>query len=216
MSITAVNASYFNGMPSGNAGAQGQIASQGGLTGPQAKGLLGVGTFVLDGSTTTGLTLNFIDGTQKPFQNLVYISASGVTTAATINGVANQSVISGVGSFGALRVGQSITTSGYSNSGNNGTFTVNVVTTSSITVTNSSAVAETNPAGLVAYNQGTYVLGAVAARAIRSIAGVSDTAATTIYTTVTGVSDTALTLTISGTGSNTQTLSVLFELFPVS
>lgn len=217
MAIPAVNASYYLG-PAGSALAAAQVPSQSGISGVQSKALVGAGTFVLDGATTTGLTLNFIDGTQKIFQQNTSFSALNITAPATIGGVANQAVISGVGAFGALKVGQSVTIAGFANSANNGAFTVNVVSTSSITVTNASSVAETNnPSATVTYNyQNAALLGVQAQRAIRSIANVADTAATTITAAVTNVTDTAITLTISAAGTNLQTLTVFFEAFPVA
>ncbi len=141
MAIAAVNLSYL-GQPSSPA--QGQIINSG-LGGPLAGALVGIGTAVLDGAATT-FTLNWIDGSQKIFQRpQVVIPVLSVTAPATIGGVANQAVYSGVGSFGQLRVGQSVTIAGFATSANNVTATINAVSTSSIQITNASSVAETNP-----------------------------------------------------------------------
>jgi hypothetical protein len=193
-------------------GAQGQLYSQGGVSGFQSRSLYLLGTAVLDGASTT-FTANFIDGTQKLFQRIVNISAGSVTAPATIGGVANQSIISGVGAFGVLSVGATVVTSGFSNSGNNGTFTVNAVTTSSIQVTNSSAVAETNtPSGNVQVNLGGHVLSVRGSRATQSFAGVADSGLASIgVSLVASITDASAVVTISAAGTSTNTLSVLLE-----
>src|ERR1700720_2243508 len=96
----ATSATNMQVLTSG-AGAQGQLYSQGGVSGFQSKNVYGLSTITLDGALTTA-TVNFIDGTQKWFQRNINIAATGVTAPATIGGVANQSIISGVGAFGAL------------------------------------------------------------------------------------------------------------------
>src|ERR1700677_248221 len=138
-----VNLSYIGLGPT----AQGQtIADQ--TSGPKGKALYAYG-ILTNGNTTTANTGNpvaFIDGVQS-IQNSISIPVLNVAAPATIGGTANQAVYSGVGAYGQLRKGQSVTFAGFTNSGNNGTFTINSLTTSTITVTNSSSVAETNPAG---------------------------------------------------------------------
>jgi hypothetical protein len=213
MAISAVTPVYF-----GQAAASfqnGQIPSQGGISGTQSKVLYGIATFTLDGATTTGLTVNWIDGTQIPFVNNVVLPVSSVTAPATIGGVANQAVYSGVGAYGQLRVGQSVTFAGFTNAGNNGTFTINALTTNSIQVTNSSSVLEgPNPSGTVKFNQGTIPAVCRITRAMANAAGVLDTAAlTTTISAVTQAQATG-TFTISAAGSNGQLLSVLVEIIP--
>jgi len=214
MAIPAVNLSYYS---QGTAVQQGTIPSQGGISGPQSKQLIGIATATLDG-TLTAFTVNFIDGTQKLFNSVVSISASSATAPATIGGVANQSVISGVGAFGALKVGQSVTTAGFANAGNNGTFTVNAVTTSSIQVTNASAVAESGTFGAnVQYNAGAKVLSVQGSRATQNVAGVTDTAASSIgVTQVDTITDSSCRVTVSGAGSNGNLLTVLLEIYPTA
>lgn len=196
----------------GPAGASGQVYSQGGLSGFQSKSIFLLGTATLDGAATT-FTANYIDGTQKLFQRTVNIAALNVTAPATIGGVANQSIISGVGAFGALSVGQSVVVTGFANAGNNATFTVNGVTTSSITVTNASAVLETNaPSGNVQANLGSKVLSVRVSRAVQNSAGVADTGASTIYPVAAAtITDSSALITLSAAGTNTQTISVLLE-----
>jgi hypothetical protein len=214
MAIPAVNLTLA---PGSTSGASGQVYSQGGVSGFQSKEIYLLGTATLDGSTTN-FAVNFIDGTQKLFQNLFVVNALNVTAPATINGVANQSVISGVGAFGALAVGNSVVVAGFANAGNNGTFTVNVVTTSSITVTNSSAVAESNnPSATVTFNKGSHVQACFAARAQYNAAGTIDTAANTIsVTTINTVTDATANIVISAAGSAAQLLSVLVKAIPNS
>src|SRR5271166_4059689 len=148
MAIPAVNLTYI-GQPSPAAAYQ--IVNNG-LGGPLSKTLLGVAQCTLDGASTT-FTLGWIDGVQKIFQgNLVVLALASVTAPATINGVANQAVYSGVGAYGQFRVGQSVTFAGFTNGGNNGAFTITALTSSSIQVTNASSVAETNYASTVTGN----------------------------------------------------------------
>src|ERR1700678_2184324 len=112
MAISAVNLQYS---PGAFLQAQ-QVQSQGGLTGSESKALYGVGTAILDGSSTT-FTLNWLDGVNTPFKQTGVLSVLSVTAPATINGTANVAVYSGVGAYGQLRVGQSITFAGFTNSG---------------------------------------------------------------------------------------------------
>jgi hypothetical protein len=215
MAISAVNATW-----AGQTGiSTGELLSQGGLTGSAAKALYGVGTFILDGATTTGLTLNFIDGVQVPFKQTGIIQLQSVTAPATINGVANVAIYSGVGAMGQLRVGQSITTAGFSNSGNNSTTLVVLsITTNSFSAVNASSVAETNPAGTASFTLVQGAAGPAAAYLVRSVYGpfnnVLDTAANTIQVTLTAITPTGVTFTISAAGTSLQTLSVAIELFP--
>jgi hypothetical protein len=217
MAIAAQNIKWF-GQPVVTGIAQGSLPSQGGISGGQSRSLVGVATFILDGATTTGLVANFIDGVQVPFKTVILLPVLSVTAPATIGGVANQAVYSGVGAYGQLAVGQSVTFAGFANAGNNGTFTINALTTSTIQVTNASSVAETNPAGTVAFNlvTGAAIGGTVVTRSLANASGVADTAAGTIGITQppTTLSSTGVTFSISAAGSNLQTLSVLVELFP--
>lgn len=215
MAIPAVNCTVYPA-PFGST-AQGQLNSQGGISGAQSKSIIMQGTAVLDGSLTA-FTANFIDGTQKLFQKTFVITALNVTAPATIGGVANQSIISGVGAFGALAVGASVVIAGFANSGNNGTFTVNAVTTSSITITNSSAVAETNnPSATVTANLGGHVLSVDGSRAAYSAAGVADSGTASIYVAgVSTITDASCLVTISAAGSNATNLSFMLQVFPTA
>lgn len=227
MAISSANISWFGPNQTGSPTnsfvygfsstlAQGSQPSQGGLSGTQSRQLLGIATLTLDGTTTTGLTANFIDGVQIPFTTVLFAPVLSVAAPATINGVANQAVYSGVGAYGQLAVGKSVTFAGFSNAGNNGTFTVVALTTSTIQVLNASSVAETNPAGTVSFNQatGAHVAGAFITRSLYSFNDVLDTAANTISVTETSVTQTGVVFSISSAGTTGQTLSVLVELIP--
>jgi len=220
MAIANANVTYFsqnNPTSSANSAfAQGQIQSQGGVSGSQSKALVGLATFTGDGASTTAI-VNWIDGIQKPFQQVIVIPVSAVTAPATIGGVANQAVYSGVGAYGQLKVGQSVTFAGFSNGGNNGTFTINALTTSSIQVTNASSVAESNPAATVSFNSltGALVAGAYVTRSQVNASGVADTAAATIAVTqIASVTATGATVTFSAAPANGALISVLVYLFP--
>lgn len=168
------------------------IADQ--TSGAKSKTLYATGV-ITNGNTTTAATnspIGFIDGIQS-VQQQVTIPVLSVTAAATIGGTANQAVYSGVGAYGQLAVGQSITFAGFSNSGNNGTFTINALTTSTIQVTNSSSVAETNPQASLLWNKGAIPIAVdvyIAGTAADTLAAVTAAMATP------GVFPTAL----SGTG----------------
>lgn len=203
--------------PVGPATAQGQSLSSGGAAGFESRKLYLMGTATLDGAATA-FTANYIDGAQKLFQRIVNISASNVTAPATIGGVANQSIVSGVGAFGALSVGQSVVISGFANAGNNGTFTVNALTTSSIQITNAGAVAESNaPSGNVQANLGGRVLTVQASRAPFSAAGVADTGLATIaVNSVASITDASCLVNLSAAGTASQTVSFVLEVVPTA
>ncbi len=214
MAIAAVNLSYL-GQPSSPA--QGQIVNSG-LGGPLAGALVGIGTAVLDGAATT-FTLNWIDGSQKIFQRpTVVVSLSSATAAATINGVTNQTVYTGVGAMTQFRVGQTLVTTGFSNAGNNASSVITAISTSTIQVTNSGGVAETTAQGSGLVNQGA-VLPAITfganQRVLVSAANVADTAAVATTAILSAVTATGCTVTISAAGSAAQTLSVLVPIYSV-
>jgi hypothetical protein len=209
MALTNLNISWY-GQPSGLAA--GQIYGNNSC-GPQNRVLTGIATITLDGAATTGV-INFIDGVNSPYQIKQVVGVSSVAAPATIGGVANQAVYTGVGAYGQLRVGQSITFAGFTNAGNNGTFTINALTTSTIQVTNASSVAESNPQASLSFTFGALVAGVQANRGLASTLGVADTAANTITATPSLFTQTGFTITLSAAGSNGQTLSVLVQLFP--
>src|SRR5258708_1559734 len=145
MANTAINMNVasngYLGQPVSSV-ATGQIYSSG-LGSPLTSTLTGIGTSTVDGATAT-IQINFIDGTQKLSQVQVVVPLQSATAAATINGVANQTIYSGIGSFGQFKVGQTFVTAGFANAGNNASSVITAVTTNSVQVTNSGGVAETN------------------------------------------------------------------------
>lgn len=150
LALTAVHPlSYIGQGPTGG----GQIINSG-LGGPLSKQLWAYGTIIND-TTASGTTcpIGYIDGIQSLGKQVV-LQFQSVTAPATIGGVANQAIYSSVGADSAVPVGASITFAGFTNSGNNGTFTVNAVTATGVQVTNSSSVAETNPAATGVYTVG--------------------------------------------------------------
>ena len=214
MAITVGTTTYLGGPLA--AAAQGQQYSMSGISGPTSAVVTGICTLTLDGSSTTA-TVNFIDGVQKLFNTkTVVITGLTVAAPATIGGTANQVIISGVGAFGQFKVGQSVTFAGFSNSGNNGPFTIVAITTSTLQITNASGVAETNPAATVTGVNGALVLAVDIQRANASAAGAADTAALATTVTAGGPTQTGFPVTISAAGSSAQTLTVLFEVYPNS
>lgn len=211
MALTGLNVVYI-GQPGASA-ASGQSYSNSD-PGPLGRQLVGVATLISDGASTTG-TINWIDGTQIPFQIKLAVSVANVAAPATIGGVANQAVYSGVGSYGQLRVGQTVTFAGFGNGGNNGAFVINALTTSSIQVTNASSVLESNnPQGSATfiYPQGEAVVFATGGRAMASASGVPDTGANTITATLSNFTQTGALVTLSAAGTAAQTISVWVEL----
>lgn len=208
MAIAATPLSYV-GQPS--SAAQGQIVNNG-LGGPLSEQLLGIATFIGDGAATTA-TVQWIDGTQKIFQRpLVVVSLASATAAATINGVANQTVYSGIGSYGQFRVGQTLVVAGFSNAGNNGSFPITAVSTSSIQVTNSGGVAETNPLASASVSFGAVLPVALGYRSGVSAANVADTAANTITASINTITATGALVTFSAAPANLATCSVAVQL----
>jgi hypothetical protein len=211
MAITAANLVYI-GQPTSPA--QGVIAASNdsGLLGKQN---MGIATFTGDGASTTA-TVNWIDGVQKVFQQTAYAPVNAATAAATIGGVANQTIYSGVGAYGQFRVGQTLVVAGFSNAGNNGSFPITAITTSTIQVTNSGGVAETNYQGNVAVNSGSALPVALGARSGVSAANVADTAANTITATINTITSTGALVTFSAAPANAATCSVAVQLIPVA
>lgn len=216
MAIAAQNLVYL-GQPSSSAAPGQQYSnSDPGVLGKQ---LIGVAQFTGDGATTSA-TVNWIDGVNSIFVVPVFLQLLSVTAPATIGGVVNQSVYSGVGSYGQLRVGQSVTFAGFSNAGNNGTFTINALTTSSIQVTNASSVAETNPAGTAKFNfpQGGGLSFATGWRAQQSASGVADTASATLQCAISSITAIGATVTfqlptgVATAPANGSLISVACEL----
>lgn len=211
MAISAANLVYV-GAP-GSSAAEGQVISSND-SGPLGKQIFGIATFTGDGASTTA-TLNWIDGVQRPFRKNIVTSVLSVTAPATIGGVANQAVYSGVGSYGAFSVGQTVTFAGFSNAGNNGSFVINALSTSSIQVTNASSVAETNPQGSALVNLGAVLPVATAYRSGVSAANVADTAAASITASIASITATGATVTFSAAPANGATCSVAAALTPV-
>jgi hypothetical protein len=138
----SLNLSYIGNGPTG---ANQSIAQ--GTSGPVAKTLYAYGV-ATNGNTTTAANaapVGFIDGVQSLGKTIV-LQFQSVGAPASYQGTANQAYYASVQGVGQLQVGQSITFAGFSNSGNNTTATINYVTGSGVYVTNSSSVAETNPA----------------------------------------------------------------------
>lgn len=148
MAHSVVNLSYI-GQPSSPAGGQ-IVADQ--TSGPKARSLYAYGTIV-NGSSTfcteTSTTVNFIDGVQA-FGKTFVLPINKVAIDATTNTYADYYTVGG-----ALqaRVGDSVTVAGCSTSANNGTFTVEAVSSSYIVLNNSSAVAETEVGATAVDNQ---------------------------------------------------------------
>lgn len=208
MAIPAVNLSYI-GQPASPAAGQVFASND---SGPLGKVIVGTGTATLDGALTA-FTVNFIDGVQKLAQVPVIIQLQSAAAPVTINGVANQAIYSGVGAMSQIAVGTSVVIAGFVNGGNNGTFTVNAVTASSVTVTNASSVAETNYAATLSFSKGPSVLAVQVTRS--GIA--TDTAAGSVQVTgPSALSSTGFTANLGSAGTNGNTLTVAAEVYLAS
>ena len=143
--VTLTYVGVPNNTLSGNASPGGGqlIADQ--TSGPKSRTLVGYGV-ATNGNTTTGANsapVYFIDGVQTFGKTIVLpINSVQIDTSRFTNGADYYTV----GAAGQIKVGDSVTIAGFTNSGNNLTTTVAAVTSSYITVTNSGAVTETNPA----------------------------------------------------------------------
>lgn len=199
--------------------AQGQISNNG-LGGPASRDYEGIAVFTGDGASTSAV-LNYIDGVQAPFVSTLILPVLSAAAPATIGGVANQAVYSGVGSYGQLRVGQTVTFAGFTNAGNNGAFVINALSTNSIQVTNAGSVAETNPAATGKVLVGPVLPVVLAYRAGVSAANVADTAATTLNCVANQVTATSCTITfqlptgVATAPANAATIAVFARLTSV-
>lgn len=151
------------------------------------------GVFIAVASTATTLTL------ANP-------NAVAQTHAATATG--GIAVYNSVFGDGQVKIGDSVVIAGFSNSVNNGTFTVVMVSSQSVTVNNTSAVAETNPAATLSDVQnGT----PVAIYATTS----TESAGTYLGIMTNVISSKSWTYVLSATGAASDTLLVNFILiFP--
>ena len=150
MANPVVTLSYIGNGPTG---ANQSIADQ--TSGPKAKTLYAYGTLVASSGTfctTTAATVNFIDGVQG-FGKTVVLSCQSVDAPVTYLGTSNVAFYHTVQAAGQIKVGDSITVAGFTNSANNTTGTVLYVITGAIGISNSSAVAETNPAATIVSNK---------------------------------------------------------------
>lgn len=139
----SLNLSYVGNGPTGG----NQIIAD--LTGgPKAKTLYGYGV-AANGNTTTAANsapVGFIDGVQSLGKQVI-LQLQSVDAPITYLGTANTAFYHSVQGDGQVKIGDSVVIAGFTNSGNNGTFTVTYVITGAVGVTNSGSIAEVNPAG---------------------------------------------------------------------
>jgi hypothetical protein len=194
MAITQNNLSYVGGGPSAN----NQVNSFQALTGAGAKSLDAFAQLKLDGAATT-VTLNFIDGVQALGQSVVLPLAS----AAAASGGSTVYTTPAGPTFNM--VGKSVLIAGFTNSANNGTFTISAVGSGNFTVNNASGVAELNPAATAVVS----ITSVPAAVIVQRTIAPTDTAATSTTVSQTGAfTSVGIPVTISAAGSNAQLLTV--------
>ena len=149
--VNDFNLSYIGQGPSG----VGQVFGNN-TPGPLGKTLVGYGVLIAaatTGTTITSSNVGWIDGIQSLAKTFV-LSLQSVDAPITYQGTANTAFYHSVQANGQVKVGDSITTAGFTNSGNNATNTVTYVLSDRIGVTNASSVAETNPAGTLTDSTG--------------------------------------------------------------
>src|SRR5208337_883694 len=149
--VNDFNLSYIGNGPTGS----GQIISDA-TPGPKSKTLYGYG--VLKAATSTGTTITssnvgWIDGVQTLGKTIV-LQVQSVDAPITYLGTANVAFYHSVQGDGQVAVGDSVTIAGFATVANNTTATVLYVITGAIGVSNSSSVAETNPAATLVLTKG--------------------------------------------------------------
>lgn len=166
------------------------------------------GTFVALASSATTITVNNISGIAETDQGTATVSsASGSSTVytGTITGGENNGF-----------AGDSFTISGFTNAGNNGTFTCTASTSTTLTCTNTGGVAETHAGAAATSSTSNWSLGAVSINPTAADIGVTTSVGSAVFlgqsTTYTisvfnNGTSTANTVTLSDTLASGMTLN---------
>jgi hypothetical protein len=151
------------------------------------------GTFIAVASTATTLTL-------------ANANAIAETHAATAQaGIAQYNSVFG---DGQVQIGDTVVIAGFTNAGNNGTFTVTAVGSSSVTVNNLAAVAETNPAATLSDVQNATPLAVTV-----NVSGGTQEATAFVAAAVSTITATGFTYVLSANGTAAKTLNLLTTLY---
>jgi hypothetical protein len=173
------------------------------ITGGAANALVGVYF------TVAGFTLpsdnGFFVATASTATTLTLANPSAVAQTHAGTATSGYAAYQSTGADSSIKVGDSVTIAGFSNSANNGTFTVEFVNSTQVLVNNGAAVAETNPAATLVDTQNAIPLAIYAT----TQAG-TDTAYIAIEPNV--VTGTTWTFVLSGAGTASETVLVNFVL----
>jgi len=200
MSISAVNLTYIGQGPSSGGG---QILNDN-TPGPKGRSVVGYGQATLDGNLSA-FTVNFIDGVAT-FGKSFTLRVQSVAASDGTN-----SVYSSTDACGQVKVGDTVTVRGCTVSANNVTAAaVKAVTSSTITVANTSGTAES---GLFGATMVDYVAATPVALLISRSGAATDTAAVGTTIEPSAISTTGFTANISTAGSSAQLLSFCVEIF---
>lgn len=151
------------------------------------------GVFQAVASTGTTLTL------ANP--NAVAQTHAGTAQAGT-------AVYSSVFGDGQVKAGDTAVIAGFTNSVNNGTFTVVASGSSTVTVNNLAAVAETNPAATLSDTTN-----AIPVAILANIDGGTQVAAAALAFNVATITSTGFTYTLSGAGTAANTINIVAQIF---
>lgn len=185
------------------------------------------GTAVYTGTITGGAANAFVGvtftiaGFLSPQDNGIFVATASTATTLTLtnpNAIAATHAATATSGFAVynstggdlqIKAGDSVVIAGFSNSVNNGTFTVISSNSTSVTVNNGSAVAETNPAATMLDVQNAIPVVVVVGRDGNAL----DTAAVSTTVQVSAVTSTGFTVTISAAGTALQSLSFAAQIF---
>lgn len=151
------------------------------------------GTFIAVASTATTLTL-------------ANANAIAETHAATVQG--GIAVYNSVFGDGQVQIGDTVVIAGFTTAANNGTFTVTAVGSSSVTVNNLAAVAETNPAATLSDVQNAIPL-AIAL----NVSGGTQQATAFTSAVVSTITSTGFTYVLSGNGTAAKTINLVASIY---
>jgi len=184
------------------------------------------GNAVYTGTITGGAANAFVGyyftvtGFVNASNNGVFIAVASTATTVTLanaNAIAEThagAVQGGTAAYhstsadSSIIVGDSVTIAGFTNSGNNGTFTVIATSASTVTVNNLASVVETNPAAtLNDVQNGTPVAVAV------SVSGGTQPATAYVGIDVSTITKTGFTYVLSATGTAANTLNIVASVY---
>jgi hypothetical protein len=151
------------------------------------------GVFIATASTTTTLTL-------------ANANATAATQAATAQ--AGQTIYSSVFGDGQVRPGDSVVIAGFTNSDNNGTFTVIAAGSSTVTVNNLGSTAETNPAATLSDTTN-----ATPVAIALNVSGGTQPAAAYSGIEVSTITTTGFTYKLSAAGTSLNTLNLVASIY---